>query len=151
MQARGGKNGRYRNDQGGFACLEALLKRTGRPGRSRTREQRQSQSLPERRGGRNNKYKANKCNTMHDMAVCCARGGLMQHYTSQTERKLSRDVFPAPDSYRYMDPEEKVPCLQCCGPVTGMWMAYSDLLDFSDQLSCRKLFHLSYGLLYINF
>lgn len=32
---------------------------------------------------------------MHGMVVCCARGGLMQHYTLQTERKIIQGRFPS--------------------------------------------------------
>ena len=35
--------------------------------------------------------------------------------------------------------------------MTDERTAYSDLLDFSEQLSCRKLFHPSYGLISTNF
>ena len=38
-------------------------------------------------GGRNNKYKADKCITMHDMANKRARHALTQYYTSQMGRK----------------------------------------------------------------
>jgi hypothetical protein len=31
---------------------------------------------------------------MHDMAVCCARGDLMQHYTLQSERENIWEYFP---------------------------------------------------------
>jgi hypothetical protein len=41
--------------------------------------------------------------------------------------------------------------LQCCGHVTAIRRAYSDSSHFSDQLSCRKLFHPSYGLFYMIF
>ena len=51
------KSGQYRNDQGGFARLEALMKGIGRQERSRSREHRRSQGLPKRRGGRSSKYK----------------------------------------------------------------------------------------------
>ena len=42
----------------GFACLAALRQRAERQRRSRSRQHRQPRGLPERRGGRNNKYKA---------------------------------------------------------------------------------------------
>ena len=61
------KNRRYLVIKGG-ACLVALARERGRQLRSRTgQQQRRSRSLRERRGGRNNKYNANKCMTMHDM------------------------------------------------------------------------------------
>ena len=63
----------------GGACLVALARERGRQLRSRTgQQQRRSRSLPERRGGRNNEYNANKCISMHDMtsndARCANRG-----------------------------------------------------------------------------
>ena len=67
------KNRRYLVIKGG-ACLVALARRRGRQLRSRTgQQQRRSRSLPERRGGRNNKYNANICMTMHDMTMSVAR------------------------------------------------------------------------------
>ena len=61
------KNRRYLVIKRG-ACLVALASRRGRQQRSRSgQQQRQSRSLPERRGGRNNEYNANRCITMHDM------------------------------------------------------------------------------------
>ena len=46
--------------------------------RSGHQQQRRSRSLPERRGGGNNEYNANKCMAMHDMkkrdARCAQRG-----------------------------------------------------------------------------
>ena len=35
--------------------------------------------------------------------------------------------------------------------MTGEWTAYSDSWDFSEQLSYRKKFHPSYGLISMNF
>ena len=61
MQAVEGKSRWYRDDQRGFACLEALLKGSGRRRSSRTPQRhRQSRGLSrEKEGGRNSKYKAN--------------------------------------------------------------------------------------------
>ena len=54
------ENRRYLVIKGG-ACLVALARERGRQLRSRTgQQQRRSRSLPERRGGRNNEYRANK-------------------------------------------------------------------------------------------
>ena len=70
------KNRRYLVIKGGGACLVALARRRGRQLCSRTgKQQRRSRSLPERRGGRNNEYNANRGIKMHDKAnngVRCA-------------------------------------------------------------------------------
>jgi hypothetical protein len=95
MQAVERKSRRYQDDQGGFACLEALLKGSGRRRSSRTQQcRRQSRCLLERRGGRNNKHKADKCNTMHAMAICCAGCDLTYGYTIQMKGKNIRECFP---------------------------------------------------------
>ena len=71
------ENRRYLVIKGGGACLVALARRRGRQLRSRTgQQQRRSRSLPERRGGRNNEYNANKCISMHDMTSNDARRAL---------------------------------------------------------------------------
>ena len=63
------KNRRYLVIKGG-ACLVALARERGRQLRSRTgQQQRRSRSLPERRGGRNNEYRANISMTMRDMTM----------------------------------------------------------------------------------
>ena len=73
------KSRRYLVIKGG-ACLVALASR-GRQQRSRPghQQQRQSRSLPERRGGRNNEYNANRCITMHDMTSSGARCALTRY------------------------------------------------------------------------
>ena len=58
----------------GGACLVALARERGRQLRSRTgQQQRRSRGLPERRGGRNNEYHANRCISMHDKTSNDAR------------------------------------------------------------------------------
>ena len=72
------KNRRYLVIKGG-ACLVALASRRGRQLRSRTGQQQcRSRSLPERRGGRNNEYNANRCVMMHDKANSGVRCALTQ-------------------------------------------------------------------------
>ena len=67
------KSRRYLVIKGG-ACLVALARERGRQLRSRTGQQQcRSRSLPERGGGRNSKYNANKCISMHDMTSNDAR------------------------------------------------------------------------------
>ena len=59
------------------ACMEALLKRNKcRRRRSRSQGQHRSRGLPERRGGRNSKYIANRGNTKHDMTIRSAKRAL---------------------------------------------------------------------------
>ena len=73
------KKRRYLVIKGGGACLVALASRRGRQLRSRTGQQQcRSRSLPERRGGRNNKYNSNIGMTMHDMTMSGARCALMR-------------------------------------------------------------------------
>ena len=74
------KNRRYLVIKGG-ACLISLARRRGRQQCSRSghQQRRRSRSLPERRGGRNNEYNANRCVTMHDKAMRDARRALMRY------------------------------------------------------------------------
>ena len=80
----------------GGACLEAPLKgKKVRRQRSRSQGHQQwSRGLPERRGGRNSKYKANICNTKHDKAIRRARGVLTQCYTIPAKGETYGKVFP---------------------------------------------------------
>ena len=74
------ENRRYLVIKGGGACLVALASR-GHQQRSWPGHQHrhQSRSLPERRGGRNNEYNANRCVTMHDKARRVARRALTRY------------------------------------------------------------------------
>ena len=55
--------------QGGVACLVALQAERNPPGSSRKQILAQHQDLPGEKGeGKTNKYKAIKCNKMHDLA-----------------------------------------------------------------------------------
>ena len=67
------------------------------------------------------------------------------------EGKHPEGVFRRLSFSGQMKREGKVPCLQYWGHVTGMWMAYSDSANFSDQFSYKNYFHLSYGLFYMIF
>ena len=73
-----GKSRRYLVIKGGGACLVALARERGRQQRSRLGHQlqRQSRSLLERRGGRNNEYIANRCIAMHGMTSNDAKSAL---------------------------------------------------------------------------
>ena len=68
-------NGRYRDDQRG-ACLVDLARRGRCRRRSRSPGHQRPRGLPERRGGRNNEYKVNRCISMHDMTSNDARRAL---------------------------------------------------------------------------
>ena len=63
----------------------------------------------------------------------------------------SGKVFPMFRVFGQSDRRGKVPCSACYGHVTDERTAYSDSLDFSEQLSYRKHFHPSYGLKDMNF
>ena len=99
----------------GGACLEAPLKgKKGRRGRSRSQGHRQrSRGLPDRRGGINNKYKANKCNTMHDKTISRARGVLRRCYTIPAKGDNIRKVFPELGIFGRMNRRGKVRYCLC--------------------------------------
>ena len=79
----------------GGACLVALASRRGRQLRSRTgQQQRRSRSLPERRGGRNNEYNANKCISMHDMTSNDARRALTWYEVISVKEETSEKISP---------------------------------------------------------
>ena len=78
------------------------------------------------------------------------RPNAMLHVVGEAGKYLG-NIFPALGICQTDELEGKVPYLQCCGHVTATWRAYSDSSYFSNQLSCRKLFHPSYGLFAIIF
>ena len=95
--------------KGGGACLVALARR-GRQLRSRTRQQqRRSHSLPERRGGRNNEYHANRCISMHDMTSNDARRDLTWYEVMPVKGGNIRESIPGVPCFRTNEPEVK-----CC-------------------------------------
>mgnify|MGYP000939417881 CR=1 FL=1 len=88
------KSRRYLVIKGG-ACLVALARERGRQHRSRTgQQQRRSRSLPERRGGRNNEYKVNRCISMHDMSRSDARRALTWYEEVLVKGETSGKVSP---------------------------------------------------------
>ena len=105
----------------------------------------------ERRGGRNNKYNANICMTMHDMTKRDARCALTRYEGVPVKGETSGKVFPVFRIFGQMNRRGKVVCLLCQVSVAGEWTAYSDPSRCSEQVSCTKFFHLSYGLFYIDF
>ena len=72
-------------------------------------QHRQSHSLQERRGGRNNKYNANKCIMMHDMTSIGARGALTRYEVIPVKGGNIRDNIPGVSRFRTDEPEVK-----CC-------------------------------------
>ena len=110
------KNRRYLVIKGG-ACLVALARERGRQPHSRTgQQQRRSRSLPERRGGRNNEYHANKCISMHDMTSNDARRGLTWYEVVPVKGGNIRESIPGVS--RFQTDEPKVKC--CRFAMLGM-------------------------------
>ncbi len=107
----------------GGACLVALARERGRQLRSRTgQQQRRSRSLPERRGGRNNKYDANKCMTMHDMTKRDAKCALTRYEVVPVKGENIRESIPGVSGFRTDEPEWescKFDRLGMCGGRTG--------------------------------
>ena len=140
------QNRRYLVIKGG-ACLVALARERGRQLRSRTgQQQRRSRSLPERRGGRNNEYNANRCITMHDMTSNDARCAQSRQQVIPAKGETSGKVFPVFRVFGQMNRRGKVASSICLGCVADERAAYPDSSRRSEQLSCRKYFHLSYAL-----
>ena len=116
------KNRRYLVIKGG-ACLVALASRRDRQLRSRTgKQQCRSRSLPERRGGRNNKRIAGKCNTMHDKTISRARGVLTRYEVIPVKGGNIRESIPGVSRFRTGEPEGEsrvFAMLGRCGGRTG--------------------------------
>ena len=88
------ENRRYLVIKGG-ARLVALARERGRQLRSRTgQHQRRSRSLPERRGGRNNEYRANISKTTQDMTKSGARCVLTQYEVMLAKGEIIRESIP---------------------------------------------------------
>ena len=94
------KSRRYLVIKGG-SCLEARQPKWGRQHRSRSgQQQRRSRSLPERRGGRNSEYNANRCMTMHDMTCNGAKCALTQYRVILTKGGNIRESIPGVSRFR---------------------------------------------------
>ena len=92
--------------RGGGACLVALARERGRQLRSRTeQQQRRTRSLPERRGGRNNKYNANISMTVHDKTSNGARGALAWYEVVPVKGGNIRENIPGVSRFRAEEPE----------------------------------------------
>ena len=84
-------------------------KKEGLSTRSRTgQQQRRSRSLPERRGGRNSEYNANRCISMHDMTSKDARCALTWYEVVPVKGETSEKVFPMFCVFGQMDRRGKV-------------------------------------------
>ena len=117
------ENRRYLVIKGGGACLVALARERGRQLRSRTgQQQRRSRSLPERRGGRNNEYNANRFIAMHDMTSSGARGALTRYEVVPVKGGNIWESIPGVLRFR-TDESEGQSCvfamLRMCGGRTG--------------------------------
>ena len=96
------------------ACLVALARERGRQLRSRTgQQQRRSRSLPKRRGGRNNEYRANKAsqNITRKYAVFVCPNAVVGD--TGEGGKTSGKVFPVFRVFGQMNRRGKVTCLVC--------------------------------------
>ena len=117
------KNRRYLVIKGG-TCLVALARERGRQHCSRSghQQRRQSHSLPERRGGRNNEYNANRCTMMHDMTRSGTRGALTRYEVIPVKGGNIRENIPGVSRFRTDESEGKsyvFPMLWMCGGRTG--------------------------------
>ena len=116
------KSRRYLVIKGG-ACLVALARRRGRQLRSQTgQQQRRSRSLPERRGGRNNEYNANRCITMLNMSIRGARCALTHCEVIPAKGENIRESIPGVSRFRTNEPEGEscvFGMLEVCGGRTG--------------------------------
>ena len=110
------KSRRYLVIKGG-ACLVALARRRGRQHRSRSGQQlRETRSLPERRGGRNNKYNANINTTMRDVTMRGARCVLTQYEVMSAKGQNIRESIPGVSRFRTDEPEGE----SCVFAMLGM-------------------------------
>ena len=78
----------------GGACLVDLARRGRCRRRSRSPGHQRPRGLPERRGGRNSKYIANRGNTKQDMTIRSAKRALTRYYTLQTKGGNIRGWIP---------------------------------------------------------
>ena len=117
------KNRRYLVIKGG-ACLVALARERGRQHRSRSghQQRRQSRSLLDRRGGRNNEYNANRCITMLDKTSSGTRGALTRYEVIPVKGGNIRENIPGLSRFRTDESEGKscvFAMLGMCGGRTG--------------------------------
>ena len=125
------------------ACLVALARKRGRQQRSRSRHQqrRQSRSLSERRGGRNNEYNANRCITVHDMTSSGARGALTRYEVVPVKGGNIWENIPGVSHFRTDEWKEESCVFAMLGMHDGRTACVPDWSRRTEQLSCRKHFH----------
>ena len=88
---------------------------------------------------------------MHDMPVASLTVLVCSVVHGARSGNSSGEGFPVLGNYRSVEPEGKCSGFCMLEGVVDIWVAYSYSLDFSDQLSCIKFFHPSYGLKDIDF
>ena len=87
---------------------------------------------------------------MHDMSRSDARGALTQYEVIPVKGGNIRESILGVSRFRTNEPEGEscvFDMLEVCGGRTG---CVSGIVS-SEQLSCTKFFHPSYGLFYINY
>ena len=96
--------------------------------------------------GRNNKYNANRCITMHDKTSNGARGALRWYQVIPVKGDNIRKVSSVFRVFGQTNQRGKVACSLCQGCVADKRAAYSNSSRRSEQLSCIKYYHPNYGL-----
>ena len=82
---------------------------------------------------------------MHDKTTSGTRGVLTRCYTILVKGDNIRESFPEVRHFRTKEWEEEGCVFAMLGACGGRRAAYSDSSRRSEQLSCIKLFHPSYG------
>ena len=93
----------------------------------------------------------NTCKHKHNKTISGGRGVLTQCQEILAKGETSGKVFLMLGIFGQTNRRGNVACLLCQGHVTNERRAYPDSSHHSEQLSCRKHFHLSYGLFILIF
>ena len=88
---------------------------------------------------------------MHDMASSGARGALTRYEVVPVKGETFGKISLVFRIFGQMNWRGKVASLIGYGCVSDEQAAHPDSSRHSEQLSCRKYFHLSYGLFYMIF
>ena len=88
---------------------------------------------------------------MHDMTSNGARGALTRYEVVPVKGENIRENIPGFLRFRTNEPEGESCMFTMLGSVADERAAYPGSSRRSEQLSCTKFFHPSYGLFYINF
>ena len=88
---------------------------------------------------------------MHDMTSNDARRALMWYEVMPVKGGNIRENIPGVSCFRAAEPEGESCEFDRLGVCGGERTAYPESSCRSEQLSCTKFFHPSYGLFYINF